>query len=130
MVDKHGAELYADFQRYYGMRLSDAVSGAVSPRSCLALTANLPETSAFVTAARGGREHTGWNTTAYLLACLIDSVNMTTWAVNAQNAKRKPSKPKPFERPGKRARKYRAAETLIRNNPHAMPIPEYRLPKP
>ncbi|MFI8452168.1 hypothetical protein [Streptomyces erythrochromogenes] len=130
MCDQHGAELVADFQRFYGLRLSDVVAGSVSPRSALAMVEHLPEGSAFIVAARGGRDHTGWDTTAYLLAALIDSVNMTTWAVNAQNAKRKPSKPKPFERPGTRKRNVRAAETLIKNNPHAMPIPEYRLPKP
>ncbi|QPB09699.1 tape measure chaperone [Streptomyces phage Shaeky] len=111
------------------MRLSDALSGTVSPRTCLAYIEQLPEGSAFVTAVRGGREHTGWDTAAYLLACLIDSVNMTTWAVNAANAKRKPSKPKPFERPGQRKRNMRAAESMIKTNPRAMPIPEHRLPK-
>jgi hypothetical protein len=130
MCDQHGAALVADFQRHYGLRLSDVVAGSVSPRSAVAMVEHLPENSAFVIAARGGREHTGWDTTAYLLACLIDSVNMTTWAVSSQNAKRKPNKPKPFERPGERKRKSRVAESMIRNNPHAMPIPEYRLPKP
>lgn len=128
MCDKHGPQLAADFQRYYGMRLSDAVSGAVSPRTALAYVEHLPEDSAFVVAVRGGREHMGWGTTAYLLACLIDSVNMTTWAVSAANAKRKPSKPKPFERPGQRKRSVRAA-AMIKNNPRAMPIPEHRLPR-
>ncbi len=90
---------------------------------------NLPEDSAFVVAVRGGREHTGWDTVAYLLAALIDSVNMTTWAVRAQNAKRPPHKPKPIERPGQRKRTIRTAETLIRKNPRAMPIPAHRLPR-
>ncbi|MFJ8394389.1 hypothetical protein [Streptomyces sp. NPDC094144] len=130
MCDKHGAELVADFQRHYRLRLSDVVAGSVSPRSALALIEHLPEDSAFVAAVRGGREFTGWDTSSYLLAALIDSVNMTTWAIGSQNAKRKPAKPKPLERPGKRKRYIRAAEKMIHNNPHAMPIPEYRLPKP
>lgn len=129
MCDKHGAELVADFQRHYRLRLSDVVAGSVSPRSALALIENLPEDSAFVVAVRGGREFTGWDTSSYLLACLIDSVNMTTWAVGAQNAKRKPAKPKPLERPGTGKRNIRKAETLITNNPHAMPIPAHRMPK-
>ncbi|KIQ62402.1 hypothetical protein TR51_25510 [Kitasatospora griseola] len=130
MVDRHGAELVADFQRHYAMRLSDVVAGAVSPKSALAMVEHLPEDSAFVAAVRGGREFAGWDTVAYMLAALIDSVNMTTWAVFSQNAKRPPSKPQPFERPGKRKRTIRAAETLLRHNPHAVPIPEHRLPKP
>lgn len=129
MCDQYGAELVADFQRHYGLRLSDVVAGSVSPKSALAMVRNLPEDSAFVIAVRGGREHTGWDTVAYLLAALIDSVNMTTWAVRAQNAKRPPHKPKPFERPGQRKRTIRTAETLIRNNPRAMPIPAHRLPR-
>lgn len=130
MCDQNGAELVADFQRFYGLRLSDVAAGSVSPRSALAMVEHLPENSALVVSVRGGREHTGWDTTAYLLACLIDSVNMTTFAVSSQNAKRKPNKPKPFERPGQRKRKIRAAESIITNNPHAMPIPEHRMPKP
>ncbi|WP_415940393.1 hypothetical protein, partial [Streptomyces sp. 039-1] len=95
----------------------------------VALVAHLPETSAFVTAARGGREHTGWDTSAYLLAALIDAVNTNTWITSAQNAKRKPPRPALFERPGQRQRNTRVAESMIRNNPHAMPIPENRRPK-
>ncbi|MFI2242377.1 hypothetical protein [Streptomyces chrestomyceticus] len=90
---------------------------------------HLPENAAFVFAARGGREFTGWDTSAYLLAHLIDSVNLNTWALAAANAKREPAKPKPFERPGQRKRNLRAAESMIRNHPHAMPIPEYRMPE-
>lgn len=129
MCNQHGAELVADFQRHYGMRLSDVVSGAVSPRSALAMVEHLPGDSAFVAAVRGGREFAGWDTRAYLLACLIDSVNMTTWAIGAQNAKRPPKKPKAFERPGINKRNIRHAETLIKNNPRALPIPEHRRPK-
>lgn len=130
MCDENGAALVADFQRFYGLDLVAVVSGSVSPRRAVAMIEHLPESASFVTAVRGGRDFNGWDTNAYLLACLIDSVNTTTWAISAQNAKRKPARPKPFERPGQHKRNIRAAETLIRNNPHAMPIPEYRMPKP
>ncbi|MGW0929559.1 hypothetical protein [Streptomyces sp. NPDC002644] len=128
MIDAHGDALVADFQRFYGLRLSDVVTGSHSPRTALALVEQLPESSAFLAAARGGKEHIGWDTNAYLIAALIDSVNMTTWAVAAQNQKRKPPKPKPFERPGRKTRVTKA-RSLIENNPRAMPIPEHRLPK-
>lgn len=129
MCDQHGSELTADFQRHYGLRLSAVVAGSVSPKSAVAMVTHLPEDSAFVVAVRGGREHTGWDTVAYLLAALIDSVNLTTWAVRAQNTKRPPRKPQPIERPGSNTRRVRSAEIMIRDNPRAMPIPEYRLPK-
>ncbi|MQS39926.1 hypothetical protein [Streptomyces katsurahamanus] len=129
MCEENGAALVADFQRYYRLDLVSVVGGSISPRRAVALIEHLPENSAFTTAIRGGREFAGWNTSAYLLAALIDSVNLTTWAVSAQNAKKRPTRPKPFERPGQRKRNVRAAESMITNNPHAMPIPEHRLPK-
>lgn len=45
-----------------------------------------------------------WSVESHLLAGLIDAVNQTTWMVAAANSKRPPARPKPFPRPGGKAK--------------------------
>ncbi len=46
-----------------------------------------------------------WTAEAYLLAAVVDSVNQLAWMTAAVNSKRKPPRPEPIERPGKKKQK-------------------------
>lgn len=69
----------------------------------LVLAEQLPTESAFSSRVQGGREHRGWDGATYLLANLVDAVQINT-AVTARaaGAKKFPV-PDPVWRPGRRA---------------------------
>ena len=101
LIDQTGESIFADLQRYYGVRVLDVLvdGSGLSPRQVLAYIRQLPPESATVAALRGGDQFRGWDTSAYMLANLFDAIQANTYAFISANSKRKPKAPEPFERP-------------------------------
>lgn len=102
LIDDHGEEIYADLLETYKINLVDALSGqsGLSPKQILVLIKQLSPASRTVAVLRGGGLFLGWDADRYMLATLIDAVQMCTHAVIAANSgKKKPKAPKPFPRP-------------------------------
>lgn len=106
LIDDHGAELAFDLQRYLSISLADVVADLCSdtpqssPRWWIALIGQLPMDGAFAAANLGSREHRDWGVVAYLLAALLDAVQVnTTVTARAAGAKKFPA-PTPAWRPG------------------------------
>ncbi|MEO3851758.1 hypothetical protein ABGB09_29720 [Streptomyces sp. B8F3] len=101
LIDAHGAALVADFRRFYGLDLADALYGErpVAPPVLLALVEELPDTSALAVSLRGGAEHRGWDLHAHLVASVIDAVGEAAWVTAQASSKKRIRRPKPFPRP-------------------------------
>lgn len=109
-MDEHTDRVEADLQRYYGVDLRDLFRGSLSWRRLGALVASLPPQSALVSAIvtsgdavdpGDGRPH-GWSISDYLLAAVVDAVNVNTWTLRQVNSKSKVKPPPPLPRPGER----------------------------
>jgi hypothetical protein len=101
LTDRHGAALLADFRRFYGLDLAEALYGSrpVAPSLLLALAEELPDESAFAAAVRGGPQHRGWTVSAHLLASVIDAVNEAAWITAQANSRKRVRRPRRFPRP-------------------------------
>lgn len=112
MLNEYGGEITADLLRYYGVDIRDLFTGGLSPRRALALVENLPIESATysVRIAEGERSSMGWDRNSYLLAEVVDALQIlhtTLVRVNTQNPK-KVKNPDPYERPGTKERTRKA----------------------
>ncbi len=75
------------------------------PSWVLALIRQLPDGSAFMASAAGGPEYRGWAPLEYLVALVVDAVQVnTTVTARAAGAKKAPT-PDPVPRPGAKGRK-------------------------
>lgn len=74
----------------------------LSPAQIIVFIRQLPLESRTVAMRRGGEDFWGWGVDRYMLAQLIDAVQMTTHAVAQSNSKKKVKAPKPVYRPGKK----------------------------
>ena len=101
LIDRHGGALVADFRRFYGLDLPDALFGTrpVAPPLLLALVEELPDESALAAALRGGPDHRGWTVTAHLLASVIDAVGEGAWITAQAHSRKRVRRPKRFPRP-------------------------------
>lgn len=102
MILEHFTELEADFLRFYGVDLPEALWGPapVSARRFRVLLEALPRESALV---RGFDPHNGaWGNTEELLAVLAEQVDAGNRLFFAAHAKKGTRPPKPLEirRPG------------------------------
>ena len=96
MLHEHSGALGADFQRFYQMKLRDALE-VESPRYLSELAVNLPAEGALHRAANPDWQ---WDIHAHLAAAQIDILQMLRWEA-AKLAGAKPGKkPEPVERPG------------------------------
>lgn len=76
----------------------------------------LPEDSRTVAEMNGGPEHRGWTLDRYMLAKIIDAINMNTYAFVRTNSKKKPKEPKSVPTPGDKKRR----KESTKNNPFAL----------
>ena len=117
-LDEHGAAIYADLLRFYGVDVVGLVSDppTVSPAQVLALISGLPAESKTVSLLREADEAVGWATTSYLLASVVDAVRENTHVVAQVNSKKKLKPPEPLKVPGVRARRpeKRAPNAFVR----------------
>lgn len=118
-LDEHGAAIYADLLRFYGVDVVGLVSDppTVSPAQVLALISGLPAESKTVSLLREADEAVGWDTNSYLLASVVDAVRENTHVVAQVNSKKKKLKPpEPLKVPGVRARRpeKRAPNAFVR----------------
>ena len=105
LIDKYGEQIYFDLHHYAGgLNLVEALQdgSGYSPRQLIMLISNLPMESATISAMRGDDEYRGWGVDRYMIAHLIDSVRENTYAFLMANSKKKPDKPEPTYRPGKK----------------------------
>jgi hypothetical protein len=119
MIEENGGAITADLLRFYGVDIRDLFKGTLSPRYCLALVENLPIESATYSShiAEGDRSAMGWDRNTYVMADLIDAINIlhTTLVRANSNNPKKVKDPEPYERPGQKER-VRKANTF---NPFA-----------
>lgn len=117
-LDEHGAAVYADLLRFYGVDIVGLVSDppTVSPAQVLALISGLPAESKTVSLLRGVENAAGWDTNSYLLASVVDAVRENTHAVVQVNSKKKLKPPEPLKIPGVGARgpEKRAPNAFVR----------------
>lgn len=102
MILQYGDELEADFFKFY--HLDIALFTWTEGYSCdraINLMKNLPIDSAFIQAINN-LDNSGWSVTDHLLATVLDLQMLQIWQFSAANSKKKPPKPKPFTRPGKK----------------------------
>lgn len=105
-LETHGEAIEADFQRYYGVAVTDVFAGRMTWRRFRVLLAQLPADSATTRAATDGPEP--WTTTEHLLAGIFDAEMAALW----QRAGGKGRRPRPLERPGQaKARTRRLGHT-------------------
>ncbi|MFB7420779.1 hypothetical protein ACFC1L_40085 [Streptomyces sp. NPDC056210] len=112
MLDERGGEISADLLRFYGVDIHGLFTGEYSPRFIVALVENLPiESSTYSTRiAEGDRGNVGWDRNTYVMADLVDAINILHTSlvrVNTSNPK-KVKDPEPYERPGMKERKRKA----------------------
>lgn len=107
LIDTHGAALLADFHRFYGIDLTEALYGTrlMAPRLLLALAEELPDESALAAAVRGGPQHRGWTVNAHLLASVIDAVGEAAWVTAQANSRKRIRRPRRFPRPAAQQRR-------------------------
>lgn len=97
LIERHGAIIYADLLRYYQVDISTLVSDSpeISPKQAIALLENLPPESKSLAYISEVPSSYGWDTRAYLLAGLIDTIRENTHT-NIQVRTKK--KIKPFDK--------------------------------
>lgn len=101
-MNEFGEAILADFQSEYGINLVKEMEQGLSPAQIIVYIRQLPLESRTVALRRGDEEYWGWGVDRYLLAQLIDAVQMTTHAVVQSNSKKRVKAPKPVYRPGKK----------------------------
>lgn len=117
LIDKLGEELVADFEQYTNHHLVDLFveESGLTPRLAIVLIQQLPLEARTIAAMRGGDEFRGWGLDRYLLAQLIDAVNQTTYVTVAANSgRKKPSRPKPVDRPESVVKRKRGTNSFAR----------------
>lgn len=99
--------MFADFREYYNLRLSDVLDwdGSLPVWEAAILAKELPHSSRTMAMIQGGKEYWGWTLDRHLLATLVDSVNVDTYAFVQANSKKKIKLPAPTPRPGDADRK-------------------------
>lgn len=115
LIDVAGEELYADFQQYTHYDFLDVLrdGSGLTPRLALHLIRQLPVESRTVAALRGGPEFLGWGPDRYILANVFDAIKENTYVTVAANSgRRKPSKPKPMDRPESRLQRKRGKNSF------------------
>lgn len=112
--------MFADFREYYNLRLSDVLrfDGSLPVWEAAILAKQLPPTSRTIAMLQGGIENWGWTMDRYLLAALLDAVNIDTFAFVQANSKKKVKPPHPVPRPGDAERK----KQQMLNNPFALQV--------
>lgn len=86
---------------FRGVDLLDLWRGRLSPRRVSVLVRALPDDSATKRAMRADVDDGPlWGPTEYLLADVFDAVRQHSHLVHTINAKRPPSPPAPYPRPG------------------------------
>jgi len=118
-LDEFGEELVGDLREFYHMGMSEFLS--LHPVEAVCLVRQIPDGR--VTAAqRGGPEFRGWSFDRYLLAALVDGINLNThYFISANTDPKKKSKipePKFVPLPGEAERKKKEAES----NPFAIMV--------
>lgn len=105
-MNEHGDEIMADFLSEYGIDILDLFRGRLSPRRALALVEQLPLTSRFATAQRGGVQHYGWDRQTYLLADIFDAIASLMYVTVAVNSKdpKKLNAPDRYPRPEEKSK--------------------------
>lgn len=105
LLGEHWGELEADFRRFYGLRLSEAVygkagtaEGRLPPRELLNLIHQLPPESALHRKLRGSMAPWG------LPELLLRRIDLTLQGANWQRSGGKGSKPKAIELPDHKGR--------------------------
>lgn len=93
---EHGEPIEADFQRYYGVALTDVFTGRMSWRRLKVLLRQLPVDSATARATVGAAVE--WSPTEYLLAAIVDAERAALWQRSGGRGRR----PQPMPRPGQR----------------------------
>lgn len=116
-MDKAGTALVADLRREYGFDLRELLSeDPPSPRYVLGLIEELPPNYKTSAILRDEIEGYGWDTTAYLLAAIANSVREGTF-VNMQVRTKKKLQPiDPIKVPGleKKKKEKQPANNFVR----------------
>jgi hypothetical protein len=109
--------VFSDFREYYNLRLTDVYrfDGSLPVWEAAILMKQLPPSSRTMAALQGGREYWGWDVDRYMLAALLDAMNINTYAFVSANSKKKVKAPVAIPRPGDAERKALEAQ----NNPFA-----------
>jgi len=112
--------MFADFREYYGLRVTDVFKfdGSLPIGEAAILARNLPHSSRTVAAVQGGAEYLGWDMNTYLLAALVESVQISNYMFAKVNSKKRVKAPVPVPRPGDAERRKR--ENM--NNPFAQMV--------
>jgi hypothetical protein len=112
--------MFADFREYYGLRLSDVMrfDGSLPIWEAALLAEQLPPTSRTFSALQGGSEYRGWSIDTYLMASLVDAMNMNSFLFAKANSKKRIKEPKLVPRPGDAERRKQERDM----NPFAMHV--------
>ena len=107
VIEQHGDSVYADLRRYYGVDLSGVVAepATISPVEVFALVENLPPESNTSALVRSEPGSSGWSTTEYLLASVIDAVRENTFANMQVRTKKRLTPPGKLPVPGRKVEK-------------------------
>lgn len=112
VLDRCGSAVYADLLRYFGVDLGGLVESppSLSPKKVLVLVENLPMECMTSALLRGVEQSYGWDSTAYLLAGVIDSVRENTHVNMQVRTKKKLKPPEPVQVPGMEREKKRNSQ--------------------
>jgi hypothetical protein len=100
--------------------------GTLSPRTVYDLVEHIPDDSALQAQLRGGRQHRGWSTAAYLAAAQVDASHDTAWVIASANSRKSVKRPVRVQRPGGLAAR-RDKQLDLSGHPLARPLPaKYR----
>lgn len=101
--------MLADFREYYGLRVTDVFKfdGSLPLWEAAILARQLPLTSRTLCAIQGGREFLGWDVNTYMLATIVDLLQVEGYMFAKVNSKKKPKVPKMVARPGDAERRRR-----------------------
>lgn len=99
------------------MRLTDVYrfDGSLPVWEAAILLKQLPHSSRTMAMLQGGKEYWGWTVDRYVMAALLDAMNVNTFAFVSANSKKKVKPPVAIPRPGDAERKALEAQ----NNPFA-----------
>ncbi|MFF0745326.1 hypothetical protein ACFYVL_33500 [Streptomyces sp. NPDC004111] len=113
--------------RFYGVDIHGLFTGELPPRYCLALIEHLPLESAFKSRALcdGGTKDAGWDRNTFLLAEMLDALQMihTSFVRSKVKNPRSVRQPDPYRRPGS------TKESETKYNPFSSALDE-ELPEP
>lgn len=113
LLNNHFGALRADFQRYYNLDIDDIYGGALSVMRAADLAAYLPPGAVVWLESDSPA---AWGAQEYLIATLIDDVNLFAWG---QLSGKQSEMPQPTPRPGKNKAKQEKSRYT------AMSIEEY-----